>query len=206
MEGMAARTEPLPRSPGRRIIRREEAQSWIDGYRFLEEARRAADVLTHGAQAAFEAERARGFEQGRSAGVAEAAALLAETRQNVDRYLASIESQVAELSLSIVERVLGRLGDAEVVVQAARQALESFRREKSVTIRVAPQVVEEVQRELVGLAAVDAGGSAIVVEADPKLTPRQCTVATEFAVVDATIDVQLAAIRRALLAGPQGAA
>ena len=29
------------RSPGAKIIRRDDAQNWIDGYRFLEEARRS---------------------------------------------------------------------------------------------------------------------------------------------------------------------
>jgi len=194
----------LPRVPGRKIIRREDADNWIDGYRFVAEARRAADTLAQTAQAAFDETKARGFDEGRAAGEAEAAALLAETCAKVDQYLASVESQVAELSLAIVEQVLGRLDDAEIVARAAKQALASFRREKYLKVRVSPSVHDDVQRALATWPEPDGAGPVLSVEADPRLGPRQCTVATEFAVVDASIDAQLTVIRRVLTTSERG--
>lgn len=190
----------LPRSPGLRIVRREDAQNWIDGYRFIEEARRQADSLSQNAHAAYEDAKARGFAEGREIGSAEAAAMVADTLAKVDRYLGSIETQVAHLSLSIVERILGQLDDAEIVVRAARQALTSLRREKHVTVRVSPQQLEATERALSAWSTAEAGPT-LVVEADPQLAPRQCVIATEFAVVDASVDAQLDIVRRALGAG-----
>jgi type III secretion protein L len=194
----------LPRLPGRNIIRREDADNWVDGYRFGAEARRAADALAQTAQAAFDENKARGFDEGRRAGEVEAAAMLAETSAKVDQYLASIESQVAELSLAIVEQVLGRLDDAEIVARAAKQALASFRREKYLKVRVSPNVHDDVQRALSTWPEPDSSGPMLTVEADPRLATRQCTIATEFAVVDASLDAQLTVIRQALTPSERG--
>ena len=74
----------LPRSPSQKIIRREEAQNWVDGYRFIAEGRRAAAELQESAQVAYEEAKARGFDEGRAAGAAEAAAIIAGTVAKVE--------------------------------------------------------------------------------------------------------------------------
>ena len=186
----------LPRSPGRKIIRREEAQNWVDGYRFVAEGQRAADELRQSAQVAYDEAKARGFDEGRAAGAAEAAAIIAETVAKVDQYLASIEQQVAELSLSIVEQVLGQLPDGDIMARTAQQALEAFRREKHVRLRVSPTVLEDVQRALSAWPGAEASGPTLVIEPDARLAPKQCTIVTEFAVVDASLDAQLNIVRR----------
>jgi type III secretion protein L len=195
-DGSAASLMTLPRSPGRRIIRSADAQNWIDGYRFVEEARRSADSLKQSARKAYEEAKARGFEEGRTAGCAEAAAIVADTSAKVDRYLASLEAQLAELSLSIVEQVIGRFDDAELVARAAGHALAAFRREKHVKIRVSPEHVEAVQQALAASDHADMLRPTIIVEADSRLGARECTIVTDFAIVNASIDAQLDIIRR----------
>jgi type III secretion protein L len=196
----------LPRSPGQKIVRAADAQNWIDGYRFIEEARRAADSLSQSAKTAYEEAKARGFDEGRNAGCAEAAAIVADTCAKVDRYLASIESQLAELSLTIVEQMIGRFDDADIVARSVAHALASFRREKHLKIRVAPELVEDVQRKLSSSREADMAQPTVFVEGDPRLGPRQCTIVTEFAVVDASLDAQLSIIRRIATAHGDGAA
>src|SRR5262245_29952207 len=114
-DGSVANLTSLPRAPGRRIVRASDAQNWIDGYRFVEEARCYADSLAQSARTAYDEAKARGFDEGRDAGSAAAAAIVADTNAKVDRYLASIESQLTELSLAIVEQVIGRFDDADLV-------------------------------------------------------------------------------------------
>src|SRR5215510_5980843 len=188
----------LPHSPAPRIIRREDAHNWVDGYRFVAEGRRAADELRQSAQIAYDEAKSRGFTEGRNAGAAEAAAIVADTVVKVDQYLASIPQQVAELSLSVVEQVLGHLTDGEIAVRAAKQALNAFRREKYVKVRVSPTVLDDVQRGLAAWPSAEAPGPTLMIEADPRLEPKQCTIVTEFAVVDASLDAQLNIVRRIL--------
>ena len=196
LEDTAAGLNSLPRSPGLKIIRREEAQNWLDGYRFVAEGRRAAEELLQRAQIAYDEMKLRGFAEGRNAGAAEATALVADTVVKVDQYLVSIEQQLAELSLSIVEQVLGRLADGEITTRVAKQALDAFRREKYVKIRVSPAMLEDVQRELSAWPGAAVAGPTLVIEPDPRLEPKQCTIVTEFAVVDASLDAQLNIVRR----------
>jgi type III secretion protein L len=202
---IAAALPSLPRSPGRRIIRAADAQNWLDGYRFVDDARCAADAMTQSAQAAYDDAKARGFEEGRIAGAAEAATIVAGTCADVDRYLATIESQLTELSLAIAEQVIGRLDDADIVARAAKHALASFRREKHLKIRVAPQLVEEVQQALSESLGPDAPDRALIVEGDAKFGPRQCTIVSEFAIVDASLDAQLDIVRRMAAASGESA-
>jgi len=186
----------VPRAPGRKIIRRQEAQNWIDGYRFIEEARRAADELLCDAHTAYQDAKKSGFEKARSEGAIEAAAIVADTTRRADRYLASLESQVAELALSIVEKVLGTFDDGAIVARTAQQAIASFRQEKMLTVRVSPQVADVVQRAIAAWSAGEADVPQLVIEADPAFEPRQCVIVSEFAVVDASLDAQLNVIRR----------
>jgi type III secretion protein L len=186
----------VPRSPGKKIIRREDAQNWIDGYRFMEEARHAADQLLCDARTAYEEAKKSGFEQGRGEGAIEAAAVVADTTRKADRYLASLESQVAELALSIVEKVLGTFDDGAIVARTAQQAIASFRHEKMLTVRVSPQVADLVQRAIAAWSANEADVPPLVIEADPAFEPRQCVIVSEFAVVDASLDAQLNVVRQ----------
>jgi type III secretion protein L len=195
-DGSVANLTSLPRSPGRRVVRAAEAQNWIDGYRFVEEARRCSDELTQSARTAYEEAKTRGFEEGRNAGSAEAAAIVADTNAKVDRYLSSIESQLTELSLAIVERVIGRFDDADIVARTAAHALTSFRREKHLKIRVSPELVEDVERALSVSLDTDHPQPSLAIEGDPQLSSRQCRIVSEFAVIDASLDAQLDIIRR----------
>ncbi len=67
--------------------------------------------------------RAEGFEHARRQGAEEAAALLAQTSAQVDRYLAGLETSLAELALNIARQVLGELDGRERLVRCTAQAL-----------------------------------------------------------------------------------
>jgi type III secretion protein L len=178
----------IPASPSRKIIPAAEESAWRDGYRFLAEAKdRQAQ------------EAARGYADGKAEGAKEAAMFLARTVADADRYLASLEPKLATLALDIVRQVLGEFDDAELVARAARIALSEFRDARSLTIKVHPASEDRLARMLAGMQEqADWPGTVIVIDADPEVAPQTCILATEFAVVDATIDAQLAAIAEAM--------
>ena len=87
-------------------------KAWQDAFEFLNHAeKQIAEEKTQAEEAAsrlYEAERTRGYEDGK----AEATRLITETTLKVDRYLQSIEPQVAKLAMSVVDRVLGNFEPA----------------------------------------------------------------------------------------------
>ena len=186
----------MPNRPLARIIRAEEADSWIDGFAFLERARTEAAAIRATAEDEVAEAREAGRLDGRKAGEAEAAALLMRTQADVERYLASVEPLVAALAMEIVERVIGTIDDAELVARAARRALETLREEKAVVVNVAPDLTAEVQQRL---AAFGPMVTTVRVATDRHLSSRQCTVTTASTSIDVGIDAQLEAIRAAMV-------
>jgi type III secretion protein L len=182
----------LPKAPGTRIIRAAEESAWRDGYRFLAEVNRFVD-----------AERAKGFAEGRAEGLREASRLVLETSRKTDRYLASLEQEIAGLAFDIVRRVLSEFDGVELVARSARDALADFRNAKAVRVRVHPGAEGHVRKMLFDHQARN--GQSVVsltVEADPLLAPFDCILSTDFAVIEATIETQLAAIAAAMRSPP----
>ena len=185
----------LPKSPGSKIIPAAQEQAWRDGFHYLAEVRRI-----------HAAERAKGYAEGKAAAAKDAAVLLLETKGKVDRYFASVEGELVGLAFDIVSRVLGEFDDAELVSRAARTALTEFREEKAVTIRVHPSAEAHLRTALSDLLVDDDSSPILTVEADPRLEPRGCVLSTDIAVVDASIDTQLAAIAEAMNRRHEGGA
>jgi type III secretion protein L len=183
----------LPKGPTARVLRVGEAEAWRNGYCFLAEASRTSERIEQAAHAAYSAEHTRGYADGRAEGAAEATRLLSETTIKIDHYFATLDQEVARLVMDIVRRVLGEFDVRELVSRAAASAIADFRREKSLTISVHPEALERVR------AALAAGGNrlAVTIEGDPHLRKDDCVIRTEFAVVDAGIETQLAAIAEA---------
>jgi type III secretion protein L len=178
------------------VLNARDVKAWQDAFEFLNHAeKQIAEQKTEAEEAAsrlYEAERARGYEDGK----AEATKLITETTLKVDRYLQSIEPQVAKLAMSVVNRVLGNFDTRDLVAAAAAHAIEDLRREKRLTVSVHPDAVDSVSREFDRLGVKDR--MEVTIEGNATLDPTACIVATELAVIDASIKTQLTAIATAI--------
>jgi type III secretion protein L len=186
--------DDLPNAPGGKVIRAAQEAAWRDGFAFLAEVR-----------ALQGAERAKAYAEGKAAGSLEAARLVAETSAKVQKYVASLDKQVAQLAFDIVRRILSEFDDRELVARAARNALTDFHGAKSVVVKIHPDAEAHVRRAIAGFAAaVGEDAFDVTIETDPEIGERNCVLSTEFAVVEATVETQLAAIAQAMgLAAPK---
>jgi type III secretion protein L len=185
----------LPKGPTATVLRAKDAEAWRNGYSFLAEASRTSEQIRQEARAAYSAEQARGYQDGRAEGAAEATRLLSETTIKIDRYFANLDQEIGRLVMDIVRRVLGEFDVSDLVSRAAAHAIGDFRGEKSLTICVHPEALERVRTALGGTSRGNA--LAVTVESDPQLLKDGCVIRTEFAVVDASIETQLAVIAEA---------
>ncbi|MFM9272148.1 type III secretion system stator protein SctL [Halomonas elongata] len=192
----------LPTRPGKTILKAAEAEAWTDGYAFLERVQRRADDIADEARRISAKAYADGFEEGRRDGEAQAAELLTRTTQRVETYLAGLDRSMADLCLKMIRRILGEFDDAELVGRCVRQALDEYRYDMAVTVRVAPEWVAQVETLLAeGGASVRA---RCHVEGDVQLGAGQCLLVSPVAVVDVGVDAQLNALREALVDGDSG--
>jgi type III secretion protein L len=189
--------DDLPRGPGVRIVRAAQAGLWEDGHRFLAAAREASERMQREAHEDREASRALGYAEGRAAGAAEASRLVIETTAQVDRYLAGFERDLATLVIHVVRRVLGELDTGELVARAAASAIAELRRGKWLKIMVHPAAIERV-RAMLSQPGGESAAAPMTIVGDPALPPTACILASEFSIVDASIDTQIAAVAQAL--------
>ena len=178
------------------VLNARDVKAWQDAFEFLNHAeKQIAEEKTQAEETAsrlYEAERARGYEDGK----AEATKLITETTLKVDRYLQSIEPQVAKLAMSVINRVLGNFDTRDLVAAAAAHAITDLRREKGLTVTVHPDVVDSVSREFARLGL--SGRMEVTIEGNPSLDRTACIIASDLAVVDASVQTQLSAIAAAI--------
>ncbi|MEP7456711.1 FliH/SctL family protein [Phyllobacterium sp. SB3] len=188
----------LPMLPGSKIIREQDVQHWVDGFAFIEATRTEAAAQMDRIHDIREASRKEGYEAGFQQGALEASALLTTTTARVNNYVAALDQQLVDLSLSIISRIFGKFDDAELVAKLAQHALQGFQRERDITITVAPDIAEDVARRI----ASDYVNPSlnITVLPDPRLSGTKCVLSNAIAVVDAGLETQLSAIREALVA------
>jgi type III secretion protein L len=177
--------DDLPAEPGSRIVRAAEAEAWQDGYEFLAAVHEAASQVEEKARSTYAAAYEKGYEEGRAAGALEASRLVRDTTLAVDRYLAKLENEIGALAVSVVQRMFGELDVTDLVARAATQALAEFRQQKNLTVTVHPAAADHVR------AALNGGRLAVTVESNSDLNEGACIVSSDFAVIDASLDVQL---------------
>jgi type III secretion protein L len=181
---------PLP-GPGKRILRAAEAEQWLEGYALLERAREQSRLMlersAEDVRQACASAHAEGLAQGRAA----ASQLLAETQAGVDRYLASIETELAQLSLGLLRQVLDALDAAPLIAGLCERALRDWRNERRLTLQVP---IAEVERVMAILPA----HLSLQVQGDASLGPRQARLSSPAAVIDLDVDEQLQGLRTAL--------
>ncbi len=183
---------------GGRIVRGPEVDIWQKAAMTL---RKAEDLAS--------SEMSRGYTEGHEKGVrdglasvkeknAAAAEQLARTVTAVDRYLGSLESEVADLAMGIVRQVLGTFENADLVARLAGEALANFRRAKHLKITVHPDACAKVRDEVNARVEREGLAVTIAVAGDPTMGPTDCRLASEFAIVDADLETQLSALAGAL--------
>jgi type III secretion protein L len=183
-------------APTGSVLNARDVKAWQDAFEFLSEAEKQIAEqrkdAEENASRLYASERARGYEDGK----AEATSLVVEMTLKVDRYLQSIEPQVAKLAMSVVHRVLGNFDTGDLVAAAAGQAIADLRREKRLTVMVHPDVVDRISKEFDRLGV--RGRIEVTIEGNPSLDPTACIISSDLAVIDASIKTQLAAIATAL--------
>ena len=173
----------------RREARRILAEAEADAARLRGVARAEADLL-----------RAQAAREGREQGIAEVTELLAKARVMAAESRRRADAELRALAVKIAERILGRelKLDPAAVVDVAHEALRAAGGPEELIVRVHPDDVAVIERGRPRLAERMRGAPAIAVRADERVERGGCILETPLGVIDARLDVQLAALERAL--------
>lgn len=158
----------------------------------LAEAREKAEAIERAAEAEAGAIRERAAREGAEAGRAEAAATIARAEARRQALLDEAEGALGRLAAEAARKVVrAELALApERVRDIARDLLDRVRRARELRVQVAEADAERVRPLLPERATL---------EVSAELAPGDVVLRTEVGELDARIDVQLAALERALI-------
>lgn len=168
--------------------------------RLLTDARAQAETIVREAHDAASRIRATARAEGHAAGHAEVAALLHDAQAARDGLLASAEQDVARLALVAAERIVGAAlaAEPERIGAIVEDVLTRARRATTVLVRAAPADVPAIERLREHLRERAGLRGPLAVRADETIARGGCVVETNLGQLDARVEVQIAALARAL--------
>ena len=183
--------------PAARVVRAQDHARLCDAQTLLEAAHAQAQAIVAEAKAAFEAERQRGYAEGREEALLDQSERMIEAVERTVDYIASVEGKMVELVMSAVGKVIDGFDDREKVMIVVRNALAVVRNQKQMTLRLNPAEVEIVRSQINELLAAYPGVGYLDILADGRLAPGACILESEIGLVEASLEGQLQALRNA---------
>ncbi len=175
----------------KRILKNAEAEA----ARITEQSRKVlADTEKKRAEAIK-----KGYAEGESKGLAQVTEKLLNLERIKERFYDEAEPQVIDLVLSIAEKVIGRivLENQDMIRSVVHQALEKAIGDR-ITVKLNPEDYKRIMEGDHEFRDVIDRTRRLMFREDESITRGGCIVETEVGTIDAQIDTQLAAIRKAL--------
>ncbi|MCC5811368.1 MAG: type III secretion system stator protein SctL [Ectothiorhodospiraceae bacterium] len=182
-----------------RVVKAETFARLTEAEEIVTEARQHAAAVRAQIQEEQELARRDGLEQGREAGRAELATALAEATGRIESAFLGLEARIVNTVMHAVQEILGDTGERAVMERAIRRVLTQARSETRLRLRVAEADFPMVNALLTEILTDHPDITFVDIAKDPKAAAGTCVLETDFGVVDASIDTQLAAVRGGLI-------
>ena len=183
----------------RRVVKATDAATVRSAAEIIAAAEAEAARIREEAKAAFEDEKRRGYEKGISDGKMEIAMQKLDQVDSSLAFMEGVEEKMAEVVMKALKTCVVEIGDREMVVQIVRKTMAAvIRTQRTVTLKVAPELVETVRTRVSELTTTFPTIETFDVVEDPRLKGAACVLETEAGVADASVETQLAAIEKSL--------
>jgi type III secretion protein L len=165
----------------------------------LAHARIEAERIREDAKRAYEEEKKRGYEDGMAEGKMEMTERMLDTVSAGVNYLENLEGAIVDLVLNSLRKIVEGFDDRERVMGVVRRGLGYVRNQKRVVLRLPPEDEERVRAEFDALRRDFPGIAILDLAPDPRLPNGSCVLESELGLIDASLEVQMAGIRRSFL-------
>ena len=187
----------LEADPAAKVVRAHELAAFRSAEQAVADGCAQADAIIAGAQAAFEAERERGYQEGlERARLQQAEQMIENVSLTVD-YFARVEGRMVDLVMQAVQKIMADFDDRARVLATVRNVLSVVRNQKQMTLRLAPPEVDLVQAQVDELLTAYPGVNFLDIVADGRLKAGECILESDIGLVEASTEGQLAALRGA---------
>jgi len=192
--------------PQGKVIRKDAFEASEEAQRIIHEAKEEAQRIRTEAQqildrVILEREEAikQGYHQGKEEGMSLASEMITKITHEREKLIATLEPEVIRLVDEIAEKIIGRalVEKDTTVVDLVRQALLSSFGSK-ILLLVNPDDFDVLRKHQSTLMQVLETSQTLQIRPDDRVSPKGCIIETEVGTIDARLETQLAAVRRAL--------
>lgn len=196
-DALTPRRQAASLDPAAKILRGEDHATLVQAQALLDNAHAQAEAIVAGAQDAFEAERKRGYADGKQEALLDQAEKMIETVGRTVEYFAGVENEMVDLVMAAVRKVVDGFDDQEKVMIVVRNALAVVRNQKQMTLRLHPDELETVRGRINDILAAYPGVGYLDLLADGRLERGACILESEIGMVEASLEGQIEALRGA---------
>ena len=183
---------------GTKVLKAADYNDYLGSQVLLEAAEKKANDIVASAEREFEKQKALGFEHGMQQAKQEQAALMLHTVEQCHQYFVDQTPHLAKLVMTAMTQIVTDFDDVDLTLEMAKKALSTVTNQRKVTLRVNPQLVEQVKAQLSTLLKQFPETSYVEVVGDQRVDAGGCLLETQVGVIDATIDNQMNAIKSLL--------
>lgn len=185
--------------PASKILKSRDYGAYLKAEEVIALARDKAAGIIRASRKAFEDEKKRGYDEGMEEGNQRISEIMIESVARSVENFSEFENDVIEVVGDALRKILGEIDSEELISRVVKNALATVRNQKKVTVIVNPSDSEVVHGRINDLLAEYPAINTIDVLTDARVTAGGCKLETEMGVVDASLEVQLEAIKKALI-------
>jgi len=183
------------------VIRGEVYSASAKARELLQKAQKEAEEIVRKAKEQSDELRQSGYDTGYQEGLAQTTELMVKARMEHEQFLKNANRDVMDLAFKIAEKIIGKQLESEpaTIISIVKQAMQSVRASKQVTIRIHPDDAkilrandEELQEALGRQRVID-------IMEDKKVHPGGCIIESEIGTVEAQLQTQLDRLKKILL-------
>src|SRR5687768_14544154 len=183
------------------VIRGEVYSASAKARELLQKAQQEAEGIVRKAEEESAKQRQQAHDIGYQEGLAQTTELLVKARLEQEQLLKNANRELIDLAFKIAEKIIGKQleTDPETIISIVKQAMQTVRQTKQLTIRVHPndaKLLKENHEEL-----QEALGSHRILDVmeDKKVQQGGCIIESEIGTVEAQLHTQLERLKKVLL-------
>jgi len=183
--------------PSATVIPAAAVSTFRQAEEIVADAHQQAEEIVGRAQAGYDAECQRGYQDGIRQALQEQSEQMIEHVGRTVEYFSSIETRMVDLVLGAVQKIVSDFDDRERALNVVRNALSVIRNQRQMTLRLNPDQIEMVRANIDELLSLYPGVGYLDLVSDPRVAADACILESEIGVVESSIEGQLQALRAA---------
>jgi type III secretion protein L len=183
------------------VIRGEVYSASAKARELLQKAQQEAEAIIRKAEETAEKQRQNGYDTGYQEGLAQTTELLVKARQEQEQFVKNANRDLMDLAFKIAEKIIGKQLeiDPDTILEIVKQAMQTVRQTKQLTIRVHPEDAKRLKANEEELQEALGRQRIFDIVEDKKIQQGGCIIESEIGTVQAQLSTQLERLKKILL-------